>query len=135
MTVVVDASLVVAALVDSGPAGLWSEEVLLAGDAAAPHLMPVEVANILRRAAAAAEISQDVAAMAHADLLKLPVELFPYETVAIRAWELRANLTLYDAWYVALAELLEADLATLDRRLSRAAGPRCGFLLPRSLSE
>ena len=97
----------------------------------APHLMPAEVTNILRRAAARGEISADAAALAHADLLALRVDLFPYEPFASRVWELRENLTAYDAWYVALAEALSAQLATLDGALRRASGPRCGFLTPR----
>jgi predicted nucleic acid-binding protein len=130
VTVVVDAAVVVAALTDGGPMGRWAEEVLLADALTAPHLMPVEVANILRRAAMAGDISPDVAALAHGDLLELRVGLYPYAPCAERAWELRENVTLYDAWYVALAELLDAKLATLDERLSRASGPRCGFVLP-----
>jgi predicted nucleic acid-binding protein len=92
--------------------------------------MPVEVANILRRAAAARDISNDAASLAHRDLVALHVELFPYQPFASRVWELRANVTAYDAWYVALAESLEASLATLDTRLRRAAGPSCIFLTP-----
>ncbi len=130
MTLVVDASVVVAALVDGGDIGLWAEAAVRSGPLAAPHLMPVEVANILRRTALAGEISSDTAALAHADLLDLRVDLIAYEVVAERAWELRDNLTLYDAWYAAVAELLRAELATLDLRLARAAGPKCGFLLP-----
>jgi predicted nucleic acid-binding protein len=130
MTLVVDASVVVAALVDTGPDGRWAEEVLVSEDLAAPHLLPVEAANILRRLALHGEISEDAAALAHADLADLRVALFPYTLDAWRAWELRANLTMYDAWYVALAESLEADLATLDARLARAPGTRCGFQLP-----
>ena len=130
MTLVVDASVVVAALVDSGDIGRWAEAALRSSPLAAPHLMPVEVANILRRTALAGEISSDTAALAHADLLELRVELIGCEAVAERAWELRNNLTLYDAWYVAVAELLDAELATLDLRLARAAGPKCGILLP-----
>ncbi len=127
MTVVIDASVVVSALVDGGPAGRWSEQWLLSGALAAPHLMPVEAANILRRAALRGDISADTASLAHSDLRDLQLELFPYDVVAARAWELRANLTIYDAWYVALAELLDADLVTLDVRLARASGPACGF--------
>lgn len=130
MTVVLDAALVVAALVDGGSDGTWAESILCSGHLAAPHLMPVEVANILRRAELAGEISKDVAVQAHADLLALRVELFPYELVAMRVWALRANVTAYDAWYVALAEYLESPLATLDLRLSRASGPRCAFQTP-----
>lgn len=130
MTLVVDASVVVAALVDQGEVGAWAENVLSSDHLAAPHLMPVEVANILRRAARVGQLSSDVASLAHADLLDLRVELAPYGGVAPRAWVLRDNLTLYDAWYVALAELLRAKLATLDVRLSRAPGSKCEFLLP-----
>lgn len=130
MTLVVDASLVVAALVDGGRTGQWAEFALASEPLAAPHLMPVEVANILRRAVLARDITDDVAALAHADLLLLRVELFPYATVAPRAWELRANLTAYDACYVALAEALNAPLATLDGKLARAPGPRCKFQTP-----
>lgn len=128
---VIDAAFVVAALVDGGREGTWADG-LLGGEAlAAPHLMPVEVANILRRAVASGELTADAASMAHADLLALRIELFPYAPFASRVWELRGNVTCYDGWYVALAEALDAPLATLDARLSRASGPRCRFqLLP-----
>lgn len=130
MTLVVDASVVVAALVDGGGAGQWAEEILVSDHLAAPHLLPVEVGNVLRRAFLAGDISGDVASMAHAELQALDVDLFPYQPVASRTWALRATLTLYDGWYVALAELLDAHLATLDRRLARAPGPECRFVLP-----
>jgi predicted nucleic acid-binding protein len=130
MTRVVDASLVVAALVDAGPDGRWAESELVGSPLAAPHLLLVEVANILRRAVRARAISDEVGGLVHADLVSLNIELFPYEAVAPRVWELRATITAYDAWYVALAEQLGAPLATLDRKLSRAPGPRCEFRLP-----
>lgn len=127
---VIDAALAVAALVDSGPDGSWADAVLGEDALAAPHLMPVEVANILRRSVRAGQIAAETAALAHADLLALPMELFPYAPFADRVWELRDNVTAYDAWYVALAETLDADLATLDVRLSQARGPRCSFRIP-----
>ena len=127
MTLVVDASVVVAALIDNGPEGMWAEQMLGSDDLAAPHLMPVEAANILRLAALSGDISQDSASLAHGDLMALPVELFPYEPFAPRVWELRRNVTAYDAWYVALAEALDSALATLDKRLILASGPRCAF--------
>lgn len=130
MTLVVAASVVVAALVDGGPDGEWAEAVLASGPLAAPHLMPIEATSILRRAALSSALDDSVASLAHADLLRLAVELFPYEPVASRAWELRANLTSYDAWYVALAESLGAPLATLDQRLARAPGPHCPLVVP-----
>ena len=130
MTVVVDAALVVAALLDGGSDGEWSRDVLVSGPLAAPHLMPVEVASILRRAAARGDVSADSASMAHSDLTLLPVELFPYGATAERVWELRHNLTSYDAWYVALAEGIDAPLATLDGKLTQAPGVRCAFMTP-----
>jgi predicted nucleic acid-binding protein len=130
VTLVVDASVVVAALVDGGPDGAWAEEVLLRDHLAAPHLLPVEVANMLRRATLAGHLSADTASLAHADLLALPLELFPYEPFAPRVWDLRTTVTSYDAWYVALAETLSAPLATLDERLAKAPGPTCEFVLP-----
>jgi len=132
VTLVVDASVVVAALVDGGSSGAWAEPHLAADALAAPHLMPAEVANILRRAVLAGDLSSDVASLAHRDLLDLRVELFPYEPLADRVWALRANITAYDAWYVALAEQLEAPLATLDHRLARSPGPQCQFVRPPS---
>ena len=107
MTLVVDASMVVAGLTDSGADGRWAESLLAGDSLAAPHMMPVEVANILRRAALAGDISADVASLAHADLLDLRVEFFPYQQCAARVWELRENVTCYDGWYVAVAELLD----------------------------
>lgn len=129
MTLVVDASVVVAALVDSGEAGRWAEEVLLSDHLVAPHLLPVEVGNVLRRAVRTGEIGADSGAIAHAELQALPIDYLPYAPVASPAWELRENLTLYDAWYVAVAELLDARLATLDARLAAAPGPTCGFVV------
>lgn len=130
MTLVIDASLVVSALVDKSSTGKWAESILLTGPLNAPHLMPAEVTNILRRAAMRGEITADVASMAHADLLDLRVAYFPYAPFAARVWELGDNVTAYDAWYVALAEALGSSLATLDNRLAQAAGPRCGFETP-----
>lgn len=133
MTIVVDASVLVAALVGdtgNGKAGPWALSLLASEPLAAPHLMAAETANILRRGQLAENISSEVASLAHADLRSLAIDWFPYMPFADRVWELRQNVTSYDAWYVALAEELEAPLATLDRKLERASGPTCAFLLP-----
>ncbi|MGC8628032.1 MAG: type II toxin-antitoxin system VapC family toxin [Acidimicrobiales bacterium] len=129
MVLVVGAGFVVAALVDSGPVGTWADGLLGSEDLVAPHLMPVEAANILRRASLRGEISADVASMAHADLSALRAGLFVYgyEPFAARVWELRENVGAYDTWYVALAERSSATLATVDLKLSQAPGPRCSF--------
>ena len=130
MTVVIDASVVVAALIDTGSTGVWAESLIGTEMLASPHLMPVEAANVLRRAAASGAVAAATASLAHQDLTALRVELFPYSACAARIWELHENVTAYDAWYVALAELLDAPLITLDARLARAPGPRCAFVLP-----
>ena len=127
MTRVVDATVVTSALIDAGPEGAWSAEQLARGPLAAPHHMPVEVTSVLRRAALHGEIPPGLAALALQDLLDLRIELFPHAPFARRARELRDNVTPYDAWYVALAESLDAPLVTLDDRLSRASGCRCAF--------
>ena len=128
--VVADASVVVACLIDNGPAGKWADHLIATQPLVAPHLMPAEVGNILRRAAMAGTISEDAASLAYANLNMLPVELIPFEPLADRIWELRRNITVYDAWYVALAETLDLGLATLDIRLSNAPGARCAFFVP-----
>ncbi len=130
MTRVVDASVLVAALVDAGQAGQWAEAALAEGSLAGPELALVEASNVLRRLEHAGEISRLEATSAHRDLLRLALELFPFAPFAERVWALRANLTSYDAWYVALAEALDCPLMTLDRRLSRASGPRCDIIAP-----
>jgi predicted nucleic acid-binding protein len=75
-------------------------------------------------------VSADQAAQAHADLLALAIESWPYELLAARAWELRRNLSSYVASYVALAELIGVTLVTLDRRIACAPGPRCAVATP-----
>jgi predicted nucleic acid-binding protein len=127
---VVDSSVVVAALVDHGADGGWARAQLKNERLMAPHHMPAEVANVLRRAALADEISVETATLGHEDLLQLRVSLFGYRGFGMRALELRANLSAYDAWYVALAEQLDVPLVTLDRRLAMASGPRCEFRVP-----
>ncbi|MXW51391.1 MAG: type II toxin-antitoxin system VapC family toxin [Gammaproteobacteria bacterium] len=130
MTQVVDASVLVAALVDDGEDGRWSEISIGRDALVAPELLLVESSNILRRLERAGIISNIEANAAHGDLLRLDVELFPFAPFAERVWALRGNLTGYDAWYVAVAERFECPLLTLDRKLSRATGPMCEFLVP-----
>ena len=130
MTLVVDASVVVAALVDNTQLGTWAEDVLRGQHLVAPELLPFEVANVLRRLRVAGHLSADVASLAHRDLLLMRLELVGYEALASRVWALRDNLTCYDASYVSLAETLGAPLATLDIKLSKAPGTTCSFRLP-----
>lgn len=127
---VLDASVLVAAVVDRGPEGEWAEGLIESAQLLAPHLAPVEATNILRRLERAGRLTPGEAGVARHDLLLLDLELFSFEPFADRVWELRRNLTAYDAWYVAVAEALETPLATLDQRLARAPGPRCEFRTP-----
>lgn len=131
MSAVVDASVLVAALVDVGPDGAWAEEIIAAGSLYAPELVGVEATNILRRLERAKQITTLEANAAHDDLMQLDVELFAFESFASRVWELRNNVTSYDAWYVAVAESLALPLATLDEKLAKARGPACEFRTPR----
>lgn len=118
-------------LVDGGAAGDWaSRELSAAGNLYAPHLALFEAANILRRHELAQMITADQAAHAHVDLLELPIDLWPYELLAQRAWRLRANLSVYDGAHVALAELTETTLITLDGRIARAPNVRCAIATP-----
>ena len=128
MSVVVDSSVLVAALADAGPNGVWGEEVLSRGSLHAPELARVEATNILRRLELAKQLTTAEANAAHEDLMQLDLELFSFEPFAVRIWELRHTVTSYDAWYVAVAEALRLPLATLDGRLSRAKGVACKFL-------
>ena len=127
---VCDASAVVALLLDSGSDGRWATSVLSGADLAAPSLIGFEAANIIRRQELALLISADQAVQAHVDLLDLAIERWPHEVLAPRAWELRHNLSIYDASYVALAELAGSALVTLDKRIAGAPGLRCDVVTP-----
>ena len=130
MIAVADASVLVAALVDSGHDGQWAETAIAGDELASPELVLVETANILRRQAQYGQISRAEAAIAFQSLLRLRMELFPFRPFAERVWELGGNLTSYDAWYVALAEALDCPLITLDRKIGRAPGLTCQILAP-----
>ena len=127
MNLVVDASVMVAALVDFRDDGIWARAEIANGGLAGPEYVLVETANVLRRYELSRRISHAEAAAAFRELLRYEIELHPFAT---RVWELRTTLTCYDAWYVALAEALNCPLVTLDRRLSRASGPNCEFVAP-----
>ena len=90
----------------------------------APHLLDVEVAQVIRRYAARGEIDNDRGRAVLADLADLPLNRYPHDFLLPRVWDLRKNLTAYDAVYVALAEALDAPLLARDRHLAAAAGHR-----------
>lgn len=132
MSLVVDASVIVAALIDTGPDGAWAEQAIERGTLYGPELLQVEVTNILRRLERAKRVTTPQANAARDDLMQLDIELFPFAPFSDRIWELRLTVTSYDAWYVAVAEQLAFPLGTLDKRLARARGPKCAFLTPDS---
>jgi predicted nucleic acid-binding protein len=126
--VVLDASAIVALLADAGPAGDWVAAAISGAPLAAPELALFEAANIFRRQVLSGVLDQTQATLAHQDLVDLTLELWPYAPLAERAWELRGNLTVYDGSYVALAELLDTSVITLDTKLVNAPGPRCPII-------
>ena len=96
----------------------------------APHLIDVEIAQVLRRYTAAGEIAQTRGSAALDDLADLPLTRYPHDVLLPRIWTLRHNLTAYDAAYVALAEALDAPLLTRDRRLAGASGHSARMVVP-----
>jgi predicted nucleic acid-binding protein len=121
---------VVALLLDGGADGEWGTHALAGASLIAPALLAIEVANIIRRFELAGKVSSDQASQAHDDFVALVIEYWPYELLLPRAWELRHNLSSYDASYVSLAEFTQASLVTLDRRVARAPGLRCPVATP-----
>ncbi len=121
---VVDTSGVLAALVARQPASGLVERLARDGDLHAPHLIDTEVLHALRRLTIAGEISEDRAADVRSDFAELAVVRYPHQPLSDRVWELRHNLTAYDATFVALAETLAVPLVTCDARLATAPGHR-----------
>lgn len=127
--IVVDASIVASALGDDGSDGERARARLAGERLAAPELLDLEVASVWRRAARAGRLAERRAGQALRDLADLPLERAPHRPLIGRIWELRENLTPYDAAYVALAETLEAPLLSADEHLARAPGPACDIEL------
>lgn len=128
--IVVDASTLVSAALLADTDAEWARQIVATGDLAAPHLAPVEAQQALRGLVARSVVSIEIANQARVDVGSLLIDLHPFAPFAERAWSLRDNLTMYDAWYVALAEALDAPLATMDRRLANAPGVTCEVLAP-----
>ena len=123
--IVVDASVVVTALADDGHDGDRSRHRLRGERLLAPHVIDLEVASAWRRLADTGRMDERRVELALADLRALRLERVGHGPLLGRCWELRANLTVYDAAYVALAEALDTALLTADRRLAEAPGARC----------
>ncbi len=119
--IVVDASAALAALLNAGPA----RQALSEQQLHAPHLIDVEVASGLRRLVSAGRLDAELGWRMSDGWRRLGVSRHPVVTLLGRMWELRENLTAYDAAYVALAERMGCGLTTADGRLGRAPGLRC----------
>lgn len=133
--VVIDASAVATLLFNEPSAARLRERLENESTLHAPHLLDLEVTQVLRRAVRQGTVNETIAASRLADLQLLPLIRYPHLPFLGRIWELRANVTAYDAAYIALAEALGAPLVTTDRPLSRAPGLRariefCGAAEP-----
>jgi predicted nucleic acid-binding protein len=124
--IVVDASIVANVVGDDGAEGdLARARARAAGDLMAPDLVDVETASVLRRRWLANDLTEGRFQVAIDDLESLPIVRYSTRGLMRRAFELRANVTAYDAAYVALAEGLACPLLTADTRLAKAPGPAC----------
>lgn len=113
------------AVADDGPDGATARAALSGNDLSVPDLVDVEVVSVLRRRWLAKKLTAKRFATAIHDLASVPADRYPVLPFMPRAYELRSNVSPYDATYVALAEHLNCALLTADARLARAHGPRC----------
>lgn len=126
--IVVDASVLANVVGDDGPTGAAARARIVAGgEVSVPDLADVETVSVLRKRWIAGTLTARRFRDAVDDLLALPLTRYPTGPLMIRAYELRANVTAYDASYVAVAEALDCVLVTGDGRLARASGPRCSI--------
>ena len=124
--IVIDASVLANAIADDGAHGKRARaELRMAGDIAAPDLIDVETVAVLRKRWLVATLTARRFSAAIGDLERLDLDRYPTLPLMRRAYDLRQNITAYDASYVALAELLHCELLTADNRLASAPGPRC----------
>lgn len=122
---VVDASVLAPALADDGPDGDAARARLRGQSLVAPELIDLETTSVIRRRSRGGQLDPRRARLALTDLVELPLRRTPHRPLLARCWQLRENLTVYDAAYAALAEALDVVLLTVDARLASAPGPRC----------
>jgi predicted nucleic acid-binding protein len=120
--IVIDASAILEVLLQT-PASRRVNSLIFAANETlhAPHLMDLEVAQVLRRYVRSGAITAGRGAEALTDLVDFPLTRYPHHVLLNRIWQMRHGLTAYDAAYLALAEALDAPLITRDRALARAS--------------
>ncbi|WP_026922851.1 type II toxin-antitoxin system VapC family toxin [Glycomyces arizonensis] len=128
--IVLDSSVLVEMLIGGHERASLLRRKLIETPAMAPYHIDLEVFSALRRYERLGRLSKDRGAMAVVDLGDFPIERVPHRQFRQRIWELRHNMTPYDAVYVALAELFDAPLWTFDKRLANAPGARCEIVVP-----
>lgn len=128
--IVIDASVLANVLADDGADGQRARaELRSAGEISAPDLVDVETVAVLRKRWLAKTISARRFASAVDDLEAMAIDRYPTLRFMRRAYEVRENVTAYDASYIALAEVLGCELLTGDARLAKAPGTRCAIRL------
>lgn len=128
--IVVDASALIEVLLGTSAGTRVADRFFAEGETLhAPHLLDVEVAQVLRKYALAGTFGAQRGAEALEDLADFPIARYPHQPFLSRIWELRHNLTAYDAAYLALAEALAAPLVTRDAKLASAAGHQARIVL------
>ena len=127
---VLDASCLYEIVTEGRLAEAVRAAILRTDELAAPELIDVEVMGLIRRDTSVGVLHDSRSAIAVAELHDWAGVRFAHRAFSDRVWELRANVRTWDAYYVALAEALDAPLVTLDRRLARATGPVCRFIVP-----
>jgi predicted nucleic acid-binding protein len=128
--IVVDATILANVVGDDGVDGETARaRVADAGSIAAPALVYVEATSVLRKRWIAKSLTERRLRGAIDDMMDLPLQSFPLAPLMHRAFELRSNVSPYDASYVAVAEALSCTLVTADGRLAKATGPRCAIEL------
>ncbi|MEA3511755.1 MAG: type II toxin-antitoxin system VapC family toxin [Actinomycetota bacterium] len=126
MTVVIDASAVLASLIEPGRRGAEASATVATSELIAPHLLDIEVAHSLRRHD---RVNGDAAGEALEEFSSMTIRRFDHRSLLPRIWALRHNLSAYDAAYVSLAEITGSPLLTLDRKLANAPGHRAEVIV------